>query len=127
MKVKLGALRATLMDLASLGLEVVGFLLGSRSGDHIDVKALYRVDNELGSPVEFRANPWQTVQAHNVANLYQLEVVALYHTHPSCPPTPSLLDLRGMRLWPIPWVIACRDDVKAWTLEEDGVREVEIE
>lgn len=127
MRIKVGALGIVLKSLAVGGVEVVGFLLGSRTGDVIEVKALYRVDNDLQSPVEFRANPWQTVQAHNVANLYNLDVVALYHTHPSCPPVASVLDVKGMRLWPIPWVIACRYEVKAWILEGDGVREIEVE
>jgi len=54
--------------------------------------------------------------------------MALIHSHPA-PPNPSIKDLNGMRLWPIPWVIvdsrACR--VKAWLLTSTGVYEVKLE
>jgi len=127
LKIRLGSLEVVLRSLSSIEAEAIGFLLGLKAGSSIDVMALYRVDNELGSPVEFRANPWQTVQAHNVADKYGVEVVALFHTHPTCPPVPSSLDFKGMKLWPIPWVIACKDEVKAWILEGEKVKEVGIE
>ncbi len=125
MKLVLGPLREVLKVHAD-GVESVGFILGVRRGEVLEAMVLYRVDNELSSPVEFRANPWHVVQAHRVAELYKLEVIALYHTHPSCPPIPSSLDIKGMRLWPIPWIIACRGLVKAWRLGDGIVEEVEV-
>jgi proteasome lid subunit RPN8/RPN11 len=125
LKLNLGSLKHFIK--ASVGVvESVGFILGVRRGDELEAVIAYRVDNELGSPVEFRASPWQVVQAHGVAELYKLEVIALYHTHPACPPTPSRLDLKGMKLWPLVWVIACKGTVKAWRLEDGGVVEVEV-
>jgi proteasome lid subunit RPN8/RPN11 len=125
LRLVLGPLKAVLE--AHVGLvENVGFILGERRGDVLEAVALYRADNELGSPFEFRASPWHVVQAHRVAELYKLDVIALYHTHPSCPPVPSYLDVKGMKLWPIPWVIACESLVKAWMLEDGGVVEVEV-
>ena len=106
MKMNLGPLKLFIQ--ASVGsVESVGFILGVKVEDTVEAVVVYRVDNELGSPVEFRASPWHVVQAHRVAELYKLEVIALYHTHPTCPPIPSHLDLEGMKLWPIPWIIAC--------------------
>jgi proteasome lid subunit RPN8/RPN11 len=125
LKLNLGPLKHFIK--ASVGVvESVGFILGVRRGDELEAVVAYRVDNELESPVEFRASPWQVVQAHRVAELYKLEVIALYHTHPACPPTPSHLDLKGMKLWPLVWVIACKDTIKAWRLEDGEVVEVEV-
>lgn len=125
MKLNLGPLKHFIK--ASVGVvESLGFILGVRREDELEAVVAYRVDNELESQVEFRASPWQVVQAHRVAELYKLEVIALYHTHPACPPTPSHLDLKGMKLWPLVWVIACKDTIKAWRLEDGGVMEVEV-
>ncbi len=125
MRIELGPLKVTLGVYIGL-VESVGFILGERRGSILEAKALYRVNNELGSPIEFKAHPWHVVQAHRVAELYKLEVIALYHTHPTCPPTPSILDIKGMRLWPVPWVIVCENSIKAWRLEDNNVVEVEV-
>lgn len=126
--VKLGVLGEVLKLMASGASESTGFLVGSLEPSHARVFGLYRVDNRLGSPVEFEGDPWQTVQAHVAAGNYGIQVIALFHTHISCPPLPSSLDIRGMRLWPLIWVIACPGEVRAWRLDESGEpREVFVE
>ena len=123
----IGSLKRTLTQIAATSREEkVGMLLGEVLEDSAIVRLMYWVKNVKSSPVEFEADPWQVVQAHEVASKHGLEVIAVFHTHPSCPAVPSQLDLRGMRLWPVLWVIACKDEVRAWILS-DGLREVEIE
>ncbi|MFN7105051.1 MAG: M67 family metallopeptidase [Pyrobaculum sp.] len=55
-----------------------------------------------------------------------LELLAIFHTHPG-EPKPSRLDLRHMRLWKIPWIIAniYTWQVAGWALEGE-LKEVEI-
>ncbi len=49
-----------------------------------------------------------------------LEVVAIFHTHPVDNTFPSIKDLDGMRLWPIPWMIASpKREISAWILCSD--------
>ncbi len=126
--VKLGVLSEVLKLMALGASEAVGFLVGLLEPSSVRVFALYRVDNRLGSLVEFEGDPWQTVQAHVSAENYRFNVVCLFHTHPSCPPLPSSLDFRGMKLWPLIWVIACPGEVRAWRLDEGGgLQEVVVE
>ncbi|MDM7274964.1 MAG: M67 family metallopeptidase [Thermoprotei archaeon] len=126
--VKLGVLGEVLKLMALGAWEATGFLVGSLEPSPVRVFGLYRVDNRLGSPLEFEGDPWQTVQAHVSAGNYGIQVVALFHTHTSCPPLPSSLDVKGMKLWPIIWVIACPGEIRAWRLDESGgLQEVFVE
>lgn len=127
MRIKLGALARTLEALAGREKESVGFILGLRAGDVVECRALFRVDNISTSASLFEADPWQTVQAHRAAESYGLEVVALFHTHTSCPPSPSRLDYEGMARWPIPWVISCPGETRAWVLREGRLEELLVE
>lgn len=127
MMVRLGSLETVFRMLAEREAETVGLILGVRRSDVIECKTLYRVDNLLSSRTLFEADPWQVVQAHIAAEAYGLEVVGLFHTHPSCPATPSERDVEGMRGWRIPWIIACRSEVRAWLLDGESIVEIPIE
>lgn len=127
-RVVLGALGEVLTALASSGgEEVVGLLVGRRDGASVIVDYLYHATNVKHSSVEFEADPWHVVQAHVSADKYGLEVVGIYHSHPSCPPTPSHLDIEGMRKWPTVWVIACPREVSAWILRGDNLERLEVD
>jgi len=128
-KLVLGPLKRQLMLLAEAGgPERVALLLGVAEAGEARVYAAFRVDNVRGSPVEFEGDPWQLVVAHKAGEKYGLEVVGVYHTHPSCPPTPSVKDLDGMKRWPYIWAIACPGELRAWRLAGEGrVEEVEVE
>lgn len=125
-KIILGPLAIPMRALASSGIEVSGILVGTRDGDEVKAYYMHLTGNVLQSSVEFEAEPWQVVQAHVSAEKYGLEVVGVFHTHPTCPPAPSRKDVEGMKKWPYIWVIACRDEVAAWTPEESP-RMVKVE
>lgn len=114
------------MTLARGEVEAVGLLLGQRRGEEVVCNSLFRVDNRLKARELFETEPWHIVQAYTAAEAYGLEVVALFHTHASCPPAPSPLDVKGMRKWPLLWVIACPQEVRAWILRNEEVEEVPI-
>lgn len=122
-KLSLGPLARALMSLSGGEEERVAFLVGKGE----EVLYAYWARNVKRSSIEFEAEPWHVVQAHVSASKYSLEVVGIAHTHPSCPPVPSTLDVRGMKAWPLVWVIACPGDLKAWRLKEGGLEEVEVE
>ncbi|MFP3312699.1 MAG: Mov34/MPN/PAD-1 family protein [Acidilobus sp.] len=91
------------------------------------VIALMPAENLLRSPVEFLANPLDIVTAYKAAENLHIDVVALYHTHPDGDAAPSQMDLEGMRLWPLPWIIASRSGVRAWVLSSGLSEEVTLE
>jgi len=125
-KLSLGALKNIAMLMAKSWVESVGFIIGSEELGVVKGYAVYRADNIRSSPVEFEAKPWHTIQAHIVADKYNLKVVGIIHTHPSCPPAPSILDIEGMVRWPLIWVIACESSIAAYILKDNIIREVEI-
>ncbi|MGC9112841.1 Mov34/MPN/PAD-1 family protein [Acidilobus sp.] len=91
------------------------------------VLALEPAENVLRSPTEFLANPLDIVAGYAVAENLGVEVVALYHTHPGGLPVPSEKDVEGMRLWPLPWIIASRGGLRAWVLNNNAPEEIAIE
>ncbi len=106
--------------------EVVGFLIGSKAGDAIIVNELILCENEDRSPYSFKVHPNAVLKAHEIAESYGLDIIAIIHSHPG-PPYPSVMDLGGMKLWGIPWIIVDRlsHEVRAWEL--NGGKAVELE
>jgi len=102
--------------------EVVGFLLG------VGCRALvvFPMENLASSSVEFLANPLDVVAAHNLAEALGLELIALYHSHPFGPAAPSSKDVKGMKWWPMTWLIVSAQGARAWRLAEGKAAEVSI-
>ncbi|MEM0454186.1 MAG: M67 family metallopeptidase [Sulfolobales archaeon] len=111
----------------SIKTEVAGFLLGTTSSDSVSVKEIVVGDNIDSSPHSFRLDPYAVLHTYRLAELLELEIVALIHSHPA-PPYPSVRDRNGMKLWPILWVIVSAVDMecRAWILRGKGIEEVPI-
>jgi len=108
--------------------EVCGFLLGKREGENFLVEEVRFVPNRLKSPTAFEMEPFEMVKAIDEAEEKGLEVVGIFHSHLKCPPRPSGRDLRGMRLWPVLWLIVDeKGNYGAFVLKGDKIREVEVE
>ncbi|WP_227805348.1 M67 family metallopeptidase [Pyrococcus kukulkanii] len=104
-------------------IEICGFLLGREN----KVSEVVFVKNGLDSPVEFEMEPEEMLKALEYAEGKGLEVVGIFHSHLSCPPTPSGKDLKGMELWPVVWLIVnSSGEYGAWKLENGKVVEVEV-
>lgn len=127
MRIRLGPLACHLSRLARRrGAEYTGFLLGAAGGGLVEAYAYVPVRNIASRPDRFTGDPWDTIVAHTIAENMGLEVVAVFHTHPCGIPEPSVLDLDGMRKWPMPWVIAgAGGAIRAWVLP--GPEEVPVE
>ncbi len=121
-RILLGPLEGVMRILARHPEEKAGILVGTREGETVKAYYLHMTRNIRKSSIEFESEPWHVVQAHVSAEKYGLEVVGVFHTHPICPPTPSRLDVEGMKRWPYIWVIACRDEVAAWMPGEEPSR-----
>ncbi len=72
-------------------LEGCGLVAGDDAGW---VTAVYPIENSLHSPTAYKMDPQQQVQAmlHLEANCWQL--LAIYHSHPHAPATPSVTDIQ---------------------------------
>jgi [CysO sulfur-carrier protein]-S-L-cysteine hydrolase len=69
--------------------EACGLLAGSRGA----VLALYAVENQLHSPTAFEMEPLQQLQAFMSLEEAGWELLAIYHSHPHGPETPSAQDV----------------------------------
>ncbi len=70
-------------------LEACGLLAGCAGF----VSQLYAVENHLRSPVAYEMEPIQQLQALLSLEEAGLELLAIYHSHPSGPQTPSPADI----------------------------------
>jgi len=110
------------------GTEICGFLFGRREGETFRVEEVSFLTNRLNSATAFEMEPIEMVEAIEGAEERGLEVVGIFHSHLKCPPRPSGRDLKGMRLWPVVWLIVDeKGDYGAFVLEGDRIREVGVE
>ena len=70
-------------------MEACGLLGGSPP----QVEQVVPIKNAAGSPVRFRMDPAEQIQAIFDFEARDLELVAIYHSHPAGPPGPSTIDL----------------------------------
>ncbi len=106
-------------------LEACGFLAG------IDgvVQCIYPVDNRLASPMAYEMDPHQQLEAMLDLEERGWELLAIYHSHPHGPETPSSMDI-AQAYYPeaIYVIVSFRDrkdpNVRAFRIEDDQVSEV---
>ena len=73
-------------------LECCGLLAGRVEGERGEVMRLYRLVNELASPVEYRSSPRSMFDACRDLSAHGWDVLAVYHSHPTTAPIPSTKD-----------------------------------
>lgn len=86
-------LRDRLIAIARAGLpnEVCGYVAGSRNTT-LQASAVYPVKNAGASPTRFALDGQSMIDAERQIDADGLEIVAIFHSHPAGPPTPSALD-----------------------------------
>lgn len=112
-------------------IEKVFIGIGRRENDTYVVKDVYECPNIAEEPsTRFKADPLCIYEVYKRAESLSLEIALLAHSHPA-PPVPSAEDYRGMRHWPLPWLIvnSLTGEYKAWILDLDkgALREVVVE
>jgi [CysO sulfur-carrier protein]-S-L-cysteine hydrolase len=78
---------------AHLPEESCGLIGGRREGRTARAAAVILVPNELRSPVRFRMDPARQLEAFYWLEKQQMELLAIFHSHPAGPPVPSATDL----------------------------------
>ncbi len=85
------------------------------------------VANELASPTNFRTEPRSMLAADRALRAAGVELLAVYHSHPTSPAVPSVTDLReNPHGESVLCVIAGTDGVRAWRLGPTAATEVEV-
>jgi [CysO sulfur-carrier protein]-S-L-cysteine hydrolase len=75
-------------------LECCGLLAGVIGADGTgEARLRYPLLNAAASPVEFESDPVSLLSAWNDINRQGLDVLAVYHSHPTSEPVPSRKDL----------------------------------
>jgi [CysO sulfur-carrier protein]-S-L-cysteine hydrolase len=73
--------------------EACGLLSGQIEARIYRVAAIIPTTNELHSPNRFRIDPHEQLAAFNQIEAQGLELVGIYHSHPTGPPKPSPTDI----------------------------------
>ncbi|GIW82220.1 MAG: hypothetical protein KatS3mg105_4027 [Gemmatales bacterium] len=111
---------------AEFPLECCGLLAGTIDGKLGVVTKRYPLRNAEQSPTRFFADEKALLQAVKDMRANSTEVLAIYHSHPTTAPFPSLTDLRSHG-WPtaVALIVSLKDhppEVRGWWLERDHYR-----
>lgn len=121
---------------AELPLECVGWLAGrfeeTPAGKIGRAERRYPFRNADASPIRFSAEPADMFQAQKDMRQHGLELLAIYHSHPTSEPTPSKTDL-ARNFWGsdiVNFIISLTNEpprMRGWWLEADSFREADWE
>lgn len=122
-------LREILEKCHSLNVEKIFVGIGFLEDNKYRVAEIFECRNVSPYPwTRFLADPQCLYNVFRYAESKEMEIVLLVHNHPA-QPIPSNEDLKGMRLWRIPWLIvdSLSGRYSAWILVNDELHEVLIE
>ena len=96
--------------------EVAGFLLGRVEEGMAVVESVVVGCNVAEAPAaEFVVDAQSTYEAVKVAESSGLSIIGVFHTHVGCPAGLSEKDRAGMDAWPVVWLVAGADGLKAYS------------
>ncbi len=84
--------------------EACAILLGKRSNTKPIVQYILPMNNSSHSSIEFNIDADDLYNAYDKARLMNLDIIAIFHSHPS-PPIPSAIDKIFMLINPVIWII----------------------
>ncbi len=112
---------------AELPNECCGLLAGTPDGR---VQVRYPLVNTAASPREYRAEGPDRFAAEKDMRRNGIDVLAVYHSHPTSEPIPSRTDLEhnGYGTWAVHLIISLKDaepQVRGWWLTETDYHEAQ--
>ena len=108
--------------------ESCAILLGKKSNTNSIVKYILPMNNSSHSSIEFNIDSDDLYQAYKKAVLMNLDILAIFHSHPS-QPIPSAKDKLFMLINPVIWIIysTSSNTFKAFTFDNlDQIQEISI-
>jgi [CysO sulfur-carrier protein]-S-L-cysteine hydrolase len=110
--------------------ECCGLLAGTIDGEVGRVTMHLPLVNALASPTEYESEPRSLFAAHKSMRAAGVDVLAIYHSHPTSDPVPSRRDReRSYDKRVVNLIIGLRrsePEVRCWWLAADGAREAEF-
>jgi proteasome lid subunit RPN8/RPN11 len=73
--------------------EACGLLAGQRQGNQLRARRLFITTNLLHSATRYRIDPYDQLAAFNQMEAEEMELVGIYHSHPTGPEEPSPVDV----------------------------------
>lgn len=105
--------------------EACGILIGTINKSTAQVDKVMPVSSARRSRMGFELDSKDFNNAWEYARKNGKEIVGIYHTHPLAPAVPSFGDEKNMENFPMVWLIAGDDGVKAY-IRDKGVKAVKI-
>lgn len=92
------------------------------------VRQIIEVENADRSSISFSIRDEDLINAYDLMSSNGLELVCVFHTHPSSNAYPSGKDLKYMQINPVPWMILAGDgEIRAFMYDEGkGVKELRL-
>lgn len=111
----------------SLPNESCAVLYGQCKGESIVIDNVFLAQNADSSPTSFSIAPPQLLEAYGLADKNDMDIVAIFHSHPKSAAVPSEKDRTFMETNPVVWIIYSGLDsaFRAFVLES-GIVEVSI-
>jgi proteasome lid subunit RPN8/RPN11 len=111
--------------------ECCGLLAGHMApgGEGYRIVERFPLINALASPTEFESEPRGLLAAHRELRAKNLEILAVYHSHPTSPAKPSKKDRAMSYSEQVATVIVSlsENETRAWWIANNQVTEAQIE
>jgi proteasome lid subunit RPN8/RPN11 len=103
--------------------ESCAILFGSVENEKSIVKDVFLTENIDESPVNFTISNEELLKAYKIAEEKNLDIVGIFHSHPSSDAFPSSTDKKFMFTNPVVWVISAveSNELKAFLLEPEMI------
>ena len=103
--------------------ESCAILFGKRN----QVSDMFLTENIEKSPVNFTISNEQLIEAYKIAEVRNMEIVGIFHSHPNSDAFPSNTDEKFMQSNPVTWIIysGINKNFRAFILESD-ITEIQI-
>jgi|TARA_B100000029_G_scaffold188248_1_gene185731 proteasome lid subunit RPN8/RPN11 len=98
--------------------ESCAILIGEEIEHGWKVTEVFLTENIEKSKINFTINPQEEFKIDEIARQKNLEIVSIFHSHPTSEPIPSDTDKKFMQVNPYPWIIysGVTNTLKAYSL-----------
>ena len=99
--------------------ESCAILIGQEIESGWKVIEVFLTENIEKSKINFTISPQEEFKIDEIAKQKNLEIVSIFHSHPTSEPIPSNTDKKFMRVNPYPWIIYSgnTNTMKAYSLD----------
>lgn len=99
--------------------ESCAILFGKNNNGQFSITDVFLTKNTEPSPVNFTISNEDLIKAYKESEEKNLEVIAIFHSHPNSVAYPSSTDRQYMEVNPVPWIIYSNtnNEFRAYILE----------